>query len=221
MKDENGEPVEIPEDANVVWTYFRDEAGNVIEDEYRITDRDAVMDMRPEYFYINGNWSYEMEMIVGSGKQLDMGNIRYNVMVVLDFEEVDASLPLGGYTKEELSDMPMETILSLLRDADGKPIEIPEDAKLVWRDNNDGEYHLKESNDSVDVWISLSDYDYYLIVEDGKRQEIGTLYKIRAYYENLEVVLWGANAAPVDVRSVSGGICVGEAWGTCRIRIFR
>ena len=189
MKDENGEPVEIPEDANVVWTYFRDEAGNVIEDEYRITDRDAVMDMRPAYFYINGNWSYEMEMIVGSGKQLDMGNIRYNVMVILDFEEVDASLPLGGYTKEELSNMPMETILSLLRDAEGKPIEIPEDAKLVWRDNNDGEYHLKEPNDSVNVWVSLSENNYYLIVEDGKRQEIGTLYKIRAYYENLEVVL--------------------------------
>ena len=190
MVDENGDPVEIPEEANIVWTYLRDENGNVLEDEYRLQDRDVVLDMRPEYYSSSYNWSYEMEMIVGSGKQLDPGNIRYHVQVVIDFDRADASLFLGEYSSDELSAMPLETILTLLTDAAGEPIEIPEDAKFVWYDyNGDWTYHLKERNETVDLSTSSPYRDFYLIAEDSERQVCGTFYSIRAYYNNITVDL--------------------------------
>ena len=78
LVDYDGNPVEISEEANVVWSYYKDEDGEVIRDEYHVIGRGETVDLSPEYEW---ETEFRMELIVGSGKQLDPGNIRYNVTV--------------------------------------------------------------------------------------------------------------------------------------------
>ena len=86
LKDLEGNPVETPSNAEVAWSYFKDKDGNVIKDEYHVLSEDATIDLSPESYEDS---CYEMELIVGSGKQLDPDNIRYIVQVYAAKEVVE------------------------------------------------------------------------------------------------------------------------------------
>lgn len=79
LRDSEGNVINISEDATAVWTYYKDENDNVIRDEYHVIDKEETVDLSLfEY-----SRDYTMELIVGSGKQLDPGNVRYLVKVYL------------------------------------------------------------------------------------------------------------------------------------------
>lgn len=79
LKDKDGNQIEIPSSAKVVWAHYKDENGNLIHDEYHELSRNETVDLT-EFEYTTG---YTMELIVGSGNQLDAGNKRYIVRVYL------------------------------------------------------------------------------------------------------------------------------------------
>lgn len=81
--DSKGEPIKISDDDTVVWAHYKDEDGVVVHDEYHAVSRDAKMDLT----YYEGTTDYTMELIIGSGKQLDAGNKRYIVTVYLSLDE--------------------------------------------------------------------------------------------------------------------------------------
>ncbi|MBS6722585.1 MAG: hypothetical protein KH268_06260 [Clostridiales bacterium] len=96
LVDADGNSIEIPEDANAVWSYFKDEDGNVIRDEYHMLDKSATVDMT----VVNGLSTYTMELIIGSGKQLDTQNVRYIVKVYLT-DKIIESLSYELYQQDE------------------------------------------------------------------------------------------------------------------------
>ena len=189
----NHDPIEeIPEEANIVWTRYLDEEGNVIEDEYHIQDREATVDLRP----VAQRKSYDMDIIVGSGKQLDPGNILYHTDVNIRFVKGGkVYLNTGDYDGRDLSNVPVETMLSLLKDSKGNLIEIPENAKIVWNYEKDengivlsDEYHLKDRNGTVDLrpeFYGDNDYTFELFIEDGMRQQMGTQYDVQVSSSNI------------------------------------
>ncbi|MGN0656747.1 MAG: putative Ig domain-containing protein, partial [Ruminiclostridium sp.] len=71
-----GQPVEIPDDAKVVWMSYYDEYGYQINDEYHLIDKTATVDMS---IFDDG----EVQFIVGDGTQLGMNNQLYNVSVTI------------------------------------------------------------------------------------------------------------------------------------------
>lgn len=79
LVDKNGNPISIDSTATVVWTHVKDERGNTVRDEYIPLGNDKTVDLT-DFEYSTG---YTMEMIVGSGKQLDEGNVRYIVRVFI------------------------------------------------------------------------------------------------------------------------------------------
>ena len=94
MQDKDGNYITVPESAEVVWAHFKDNDGNVIHDEYHVIDRNTTVDMS-EFEYTTG---YTMELIVGSGKQLDPNNTRYLVRVYLT-NEVSEKVNFDLYTQ--------------------------------------------------------------------------------------------------------------------------
>lgn len=79
LQDNDGNYITIPDSASVLWAHFKDEEGNVIRDEYHEIGRDETVDLS-EFSYTTG---YTMELIVGSGNQLDTENVRYIVRVYI------------------------------------------------------------------------------------------------------------------------------------------
>lgn len=63
----------------IVWTYFKDEYGQTIRDEYRTITAGSTLDMS---VFEDNAAGYKMEMLVGDGKQLGQ-NTRYIVNVYL------------------------------------------------------------------------------------------------------------------------------------------
>ncbi len=94
MQDKDGNYITVPESAEVVWAHFKDNDGNVIHDEYHVIDRNTPVDMS-EFEYTTG---YTMELIVGSGKQLDPNNTRYLVRVYLT-NKVSEKVSFDLYTQ--------------------------------------------------------------------------------------------------------------------------
>ena len=99
---ENGNRVDdIPDDAKIVWTYYKDNEGKVIRDEYHEINREETVDLT----YFDGQLDYTLELIVGSGKQLDTDSVRYIVKVIIDKNYVD-NITLSLYdaqTGEEIN----------------------------------------------------------------------------------------------------------------------
>ncbi len=85
LLDRDGNRIEVDPDASVVWTYFKDETGSVIHDEYHRIGRDETVDMTS----LDDVSTYTMELIVGSGNQLDPNNKRYLVKVYLTNKVTD------------------------------------------------------------------------------------------------------------------------------------
>ena len=80
LEDADGNPVKIPADKEVVWTYFKDSEGNVLEEEYHVIGRGDTVDLTGEY---ESQDSFTMELLVGTGDQLDYDATRYIVTVFI------------------------------------------------------------------------------------------------------------------------------------------
>lgn len=76
----DGNPIVIDPSATTVWSTFKDADGDILD--YVVTGMDEYVDMSRNYY----NTYYNLELIVGSGNQLDIGNIRYLVEVSIPSE---------------------------------------------------------------------------------------------------------------------------------------
>ena len=84
---EDGSSAGIPEDAKIIWTYLKDSEGKTIHDEYHELFREDTIDLSS---ISDSEQTYLMELIIGSGKQLDNSSIRYIVRVYLSDEQQEA-----------------------------------------------------------------------------------------------------------------------------------
>lgn len=81
-----GDPVQLPENAVKVWVYNK---------EYSILDNNATVDISDVMSYDN------ISLIVGSGKQLDPGNVAYNVTLNIDVKSYLSKYTVKYYTLDE------------------------------------------------------------------------------------------------------------------------
>ena len=86
---------EIDPNASVVWAQMKDESGNFLYDEYHKIARDETIDLSP----LEGQTDYQMELIVGSGNQLDSGNKRYIVKVYISDKPIEENLQFEVYAE--------------------------------------------------------------------------------------------------------------------------
>lgn len=94
LMDVDGNSIAIEDGLTTVWTYFKDENNNIIRDEYHVIDRDETVDMS----IFADVKSYRMEMIIGSGQQLDPQNVRYLVKVYVS-NSIAEKIELELYTE--------------------------------------------------------------------------------------------------------------------------
>ena len=141
LRDKDGNLIEFSEDDKVVWAHYKNKDGEVIHDEYHVVTRDAKMDLS----YYEGTKDYTMELIIGSGKQLDAANKRYIVKVylaldcVLNFDiynrnsdgtkslieptnEKVATSTVDGMVDKNNNPVPMINFVYLISEGDYSPI---------------------------------------------------------------------------------------------------
>lgn len=97
MKDENSEPVSIDPNAKLVWSRFSDSDGNFEPDVWKVTDINGTIDLIPVFY----NSYTNLELIVGSGNQLDPKNVRY--IVDIDGPEISNAFNIDLSLQEEVS----------------------------------------------------------------------------------------------------------------------
>lgn len=95
IKDENGNPIEIADDLNLVWNYYKNEHGSHVDDEYHVIDRNATVDLSASH---DSETSYTMELIAGNGKQLDADSVRYIVRVYVN--AIEENINYYVYTED-------------------------------------------------------------------------------------------------------------------------
>lgn len=96
LQDQDGNKIQIAEDADTVWRYVKNETDGIESyEKYEIGSGQEI-----ELFLDEDVSSYLLELIVGSGAQLDQGNIRYLVTVYLT-QEVEERLSFEVYTEDE------------------------------------------------------------------------------------------------------------------------
>ena len=104
LKDNNGETIQIADDAEVALLGYYD-----YYDGYRRVNREETLNLSP---YIdsskperglNRGRIESIELIVGSGKQLDVANVRYNVSIYFS-DLIEESLAYYFYTNEKQED---------------------------------------------------------------------------------------------------------------------
>lgn len=91
------EDVEFPENATTVWSREIDENGNYTDDTWKVHEYDETIDMTAG-FKRNVS-SFSLEMIVGSGDQLDPENVRLIVYMRLPYASDDYDITV--YTQRE------------------------------------------------------------------------------------------------------------------------
>ena len=77
LQDPEGNYYDFSDTDQFVWTYYKDEYGKTIRDEYHVVNRDDTVDLS---VFDNVTEGYKMELIVGDGTQLG-NNVRYIVSV--------------------------------------------------------------------------------------------------------------------------------------------
>lgn len=173
LEDYEGNPVEIPDGAEMVWSFIKDENGDVIEDSYCEIDRGGTVDL--------SYWSntYTLELIVGSGKQLDPGNVRYIVDVyILDIEEtIEYSLykDRDGHRGGIVSRDEMIFLDSPILEDEGVPVAevtfIPYDYEV---EEEGTTYRLSLDSDVYAEWDDLK-VDVYPMADFLESRETGNL----------------------------------------------
>lgn len=79
-----GDNISISEEEKIVWTRFLNEKGDVVSDEYSVMERNATVDLSSVKKYTDyEEYSFTMDIIIGSGKQLDPNNVMYNTYVTI------------------------------------------------------------------------------------------------------------------------------------------
>lgn len=98
LKDSNGETIQIADDAEVAVLGYYDHP-----DEYQIVNREKTLNLSP---YIDSSEPEKglnrrriesIELIIGSGKQLDVNNVRYNVSIYFS-DIIDESIAYYFHT---------------------------------------------------------------------------------------------------------------------------
>ena len=87
-----GDKVEIAPSATKVW---------VEDDTYSILDNNATVDLSDQYDSVGISYYRDIDIIVGSGKQLDPGNIRYNVAIEVNRHDYQVNIAPKVYTLDE------------------------------------------------------------------------------------------------------------------------
>lgn len=170
MQDKDGNYIDIPSSAEVVWAHFKDDDGNVIHDEYHVIDREKTLDLS-EFEYTTG---YTMELIVGSGKQLDAGNIRYLVRVYIT-KTVSEEVKYELYTQTEDGTRVKVEPQKTLHDVNTQTsMDIYTTGYLVSNHVPDTDYYLgitskadDHPNVKLDIY-TLQEFQKYLIDGSGK-----------------------------------------------------
>ncbi len=149
------EPIEIDPSATTVWSNYFDENGNQVYDVWKVMGMEDTIDLVPEY-YTN---RFYLELIVGSGNQLDTNNVRYIAQIYLpdssktyDFELYEQIEQLNEETPDD------ETDTVIVRN----PIKYRAVDSSIGYDNEDGTYTYVPY-----MYLSIppkytSDADYYL-----------------------------------------------------------
>lgn len=91
-----GESLDANPEMKLVWTRYRDDNGWLISDEYRVQDTNATVDMGN--IGADSTYGYDLEIIIGSGKQLDPDNVRIMVDVSVIIPSADLSYDICDYT---------------------------------------------------------------------------------------------------------------------------
>ena len=115
----------LPVLGSIVWAYFKDEAGNVIQDEYHAIGKDETIDLTR----VQNATGHTIELIVGSGQQLDPGNVRY-IINVYTSKKISEELEFEVYTQDrdssrEKVEIVKENFLSSdskIKDSTGKAV---------------------------------------------------------------------------------------------------
>ena len=97
MVTEDKKHVAVKKDAEVVWSRFTGDSGDFEDDAWKVTEMSNTIDLMPVFY----NSSATMELIVGSGNQLDPENVRY----ILDIKgpELKEVFNLDFYFQGEVS----------------------------------------------------------------------------------------------------------------------
>lgn len=178
LQDKHGNYIEIDPNAEVVWAHFKDDQGITIRDEYHVMNRDETVDMS-EY---GASSNYQLELIVGSGNQLDYGNKRYLINVYLT-KTIQENLRYelykqDGDVREKIT--PKRTITNV-SDVSGVPAEITF-FLLDDKDYSEGQYYYLGMQSDADDHpncklkiFDLNDFPMELIARAGKDLSSGIL----------------------------------------------
>lgn len=156
LKDSYDEPIEIAETATTVWSNYFDENGDYVYDTWKVLSMEDTVNVLSYYMEDN----YGVEIIIGSGNQLDEENKRYFINFELPYEY--AELDLTGYFYHELYNISVSELIANLT-VDESPITVTdnENTKILWNVRElianeciiGNEY---EESDVVDGWFTRS-----------------------------------------------------------------
>ena len=106
----DGTRVEIPKDAAAIWTFIKDVSGKVIHDEFHEIGREGMVDISS---ISSSSRTYQFEMIIGTGKQLDTAAVRHIVRMFLGDVQYD-TLSIGLWKEDQYGNrevvMPMDFV---------------------------------------------------------------------------------------------------------------
>lgn len=139
LKDREGNPVEVNENADTVWNYVTGPDGELLQDEYHIIRHGETIDLtwlQDEYYYSY----FEMEIIVGSGNQLDYNNIRYIVTVDL------ASKKLKNFIAYELYS----------QDKDGNRSKVEPKEVISYSADSTQYYIVPDYDESIEYYLGIN-----------------------------------------------------------------
>ena len=178
IQDKDGNYITIDENAEVIWTYFKDDQDKVIRDEYHLVDRNETVDL--SVFGTIGR--YRMELIIGSFNQLDPANDRYIINVIVSDTEYD-NITYAFYKQNadgsrfavpttKTVDTVGETGVAM----PGIPDKIREHANLVADHEEGTEYYLgiySERADNPNVRLHVYTFlQYMMYLMGGSAEEI-------------------------------------------------
>lgn len=161
MVDREGNSISIfPSDATTVWRYVKDQDANVENyEEYSIGTGETIDLTTGENIY-----NYHLELIVGSGSQLDSNNVRYIVKVYVTNtvrEELDYTLYLEESNGSRNKVIPERTFSAI----NNQFAEITANEYAVPECPEESQYYLgisSEADEHPDIRVEVYDFWEYL-----------------------------------------------------------
>lgn len=141
-------PVAIDPTATSVWANYFDNEGNYLYDKWEVLDFDESINILDQYI----TESYSVEMVIGSGNQLDTDNVRYFVDFRLpnQYSYVD----LGRFVYDELYDIDVADIAWSMSSIKGDI----ETLEMLWYVGDLIEAGYEFEHDVINGWLKL-DYE--------------------------------------------------------------